>query len=133
MAKVFRYRIRGVPELRRALRVLGSEAIPAGKLALTEEAETVLTASKQEVPVDRGILRSTGHVAPPVVRARAITTQVAYGGPAAPYALRQHEELGYHHPVGKAKYLQDPFEARLPGMPERIGQRMSGILIGGLR
>lgn len=131
--KVFRYRIRGVPELGRALRALGAGAVPAGKAALTEEAEAVMTASKQEVPVDKGILRSTGHVAPPVIRARTITVQAAYGGPAAPYALRQHEELEYRHTVGKARFLQDPFEARLNGMPERIGARMGGILIGGLR
>jgi len=29
-----------------------------------------------------------------------------------PYARRQHEELGYNHPLGgKAKYLETPFNA----------------------
>jgi hypothetical protein len=35
--------------------------------------------------------------------------EMGYGGPATPYALRQHEELDYYHTVGKAKYLEDPF------------------------
>ena len=130
--RVFRYRIHGDATLRRNLRLLNGNAPQAGKLALLEEAEATMTASKGEVPVDKGVLRSTGHVAPPVVRGRAITVQAAYGGPAAPYAARQHNELGYRHTVGKAMFLRDPFEARLPGMPERIGARMGGILIGGL-
>lgn len=131
--KVFRYRIRGDAALRRNLRALGSDAALAAKIALLEEAEATMTASKGEVPVDKGILKSTGHVTAPVVRSRSVTVQAAYGGPAAPYAARQHNELGYRHTVGKAMFLQDPFEARLPGMAQRIGTRMGGILIGGLR
>ena len=131
--KVFRTKVHGTPELRRNLRLLGAAAIPAGKIALTEEAEATVTASKLEVPVRDGILRSTLHVAPPQVRGRTIFVQAAAGGPAAPYAVRQHEDTTLHHKVGKAKYLQDPFEARVPGLADRVAARMGGIILGAVR
>ena len=34
-----------------------------------------------------------------------------------PYAVRQHEELGYRHPKGgKAKYLEDPMNSEATTM-----------------
>lgn len=132
-AKVFRTRIRGDAELRRTLRALGDDAVPACKGALVGEAEGVMTVSKGECPVDKGILRGTGHVAPPVVRARAVFVQAAYGGPSAPYAFDQHERQDYRHTVGKAKYLSDPFNAALAGMPQRIAARLGRDLFGNLR
>ena len=131
-ARVIRTRLRGTRELQRNLRLLGERAVPAAKAALSEEAERVMTASKGEVPVDTGNLRGTGHVAPPVVRARAVFVQAAYGGPAAPYALDQHERLDYRHPVGKAHYLIDPFNAARPGMVDRIAARVGEELLRGL-
>jgi len=132
MAKTFRTTIRGTNEVKRNLLLLGDKAPQVAALVLTEEAETVMSASKQEVPVRDGILRGTGHVEPPVVSGSIITVAAAYGGPAAPYAARQHEHTEYKHTVGKAKYLSDPFNARRDSMPKRAGERMAGILIGSL-
>jgi hypothetical protein len=98
--------------------------------ALRTGAEAILTESIDETPIETGTLRRSGTV---TVGALPDGTQVyeaaesgsdmkdAFPGTegkekavyisfSTPYARRQHEELGYNHPLGgKAKYLEDPF------------------------
>jgi len=98
--------------------------------ALRTGAEAILTEAIDETPIDTGTLRRSGTV---TVGALPDGAQVyesaesgsnmkdAFPGPegkekavyisfSTPYARRQHEELGYNHPLGgKAKYLEDPF------------------------
>lgn len=102
----------------------------AGLKALRTGAEAILTEAIDETPIDTGTLRRSGTV---TVGALPDGAQVyeaaesgsemknAFPGPEGkekavyisfntPYAWRQHEELGYNHPLGgKAKYLEDPF------------------------
>ncbi len=102
----------------------------AGIKALRTGAEAILTEAIDETPIDTGTLRRSGTV---TVGALPDGAQVyeaaesgrdmkdAFPGPEGkekavyisfntPYARRQHEELGYNHPLGgKAKYLEDPF------------------------
>ena len=102
----------------------------AGLKALRTGAEAILTEAIDETPIDTGTLRRSGTV---TVGALPDGEQVyeaaesgsdmknAFPGPEGkekavyisfntPYARRQHEELGYNHPLGgKAKYLEDPF------------------------
>ena len=70
--------------------------------ALYREAEAIMADSKLKVPVGwppedpgSGTLRSTGHVDLPVISGSEIEVTEGYGGPAAHYALRQHEELAW--------------------------------------
>lgn len=53
------------------------------------------------VPRDEGALASTLDVEQP---ASNVVLLVA-GGPAAEYAIVQHERMDYHHDVGEARYL----------------------------
>ncbi|MBA1336729.1 MAG: hypothetical protein HPY66_3164 [Firmicutes bacterium] len=102
----------------------------AGLKALRIGAEAILTEAIDETPVDTGTLRRSGTVTigklpdgtrvyeaakagnemkdafpEPIGKEKAV-----YVSFSTPYARRQHEELGYEHPVGgKAKYLEDPF------------------------
>jgi len=102
----------------------------AGLKALRTGAEAILTEAINETPIETGTLRRSGTV---TVGALPDWEQVyeaaesgsnmkdAFPGPEGkekavyvsfntPYARRQHEELGYNHPLGgKAKYLEDPF------------------------
>jgi hypothetical protein len=102
----------------------------AGIKALRTGAEAILTEAIDETPIDTGTLRRSGTV---TVGALPDGAQVyeaaesgsdmkdAFPGPVGkekavyisfntPYAVAQHEELGYEHPRGgKAKYLEDPF------------------------
>jgi len=105
-------------------------ATEAALKALRTGAELILTEAINETPVETGTLRRSGTV---TVGALPDGTQVYEAAEAGnkmkdafpekigkekavyisfntPYARRQHEELGYNHPLGgKAKYLEDPF------------------------
>lgn len=72
--------------------------------------EHVITEAQIECPVapDGGTLRASAHVQPAEISGTKVSVRAGFGGPAIPYALRQHEELTYRHTVGKAKYLEDP-------------------------
>jgi hypothetical protein len=112
-------RVTGLEEMQRKLTALGEKFPKEIRSALFIEAETIMTDSKTNyVPVDLGMLKSTGHVIPPEHRGGELITVLSYGGPAAPYAEEQHEELGYWHDKGQAKYLEVPLfihAARLIG------------------
>lgn len=95
--------------------VSGPTALAGG---LYQEAETVMTASKQQfVPVDLGALRDSGFVQPPVVTGTQAHVVMGFGGPSVDYAVIQHEDLTLRHTVGGPKYLELPLRARLQGMP----------------
>ena len=102
----------------------------AGLKALRTGAEAILTEAIDETPIDTGTLRRSGTVTVGGLPDGAQVYEAAesgrdmkdaFPGPEGkekavyisfntPYARRQHEELGYNHPLGgKAKYLEDPF------------------------
>ena len=111
----------------------------AGLKALRTGAEAILTEAIDEAPVDTGTLRRSGTVTvgslpknptqiyeeslPPEKGGSGMEHKDAFPDPVGkekavyisfntPYARRQHEELGYNHPLGgKAKYLETPFNA----------------------
>lgn len=72
------------------------------------EAKTMsemLPEAKSQCPVKYGPLRDSGNV----IR-DGNSVLIGFGkGPSQKYAVVQHERMDYHHKVGKAKYLQDPF------------------------
>jgi hypothetical protein len=116
--------VRGLREVKAALRRAGRAGNRGLKKGLYQEGEGIMAESKTEVPVDKGILKSTGHVEPPREERGTVVVKIGYGGAAAPYALRQHEELSYRHTVGKAKYLTDPAERRSHGMAGRLAKHI---------
>lgn len=79
-----------------------------------EEVMTDVQASRAGagVPVDTGTLRATGTVEGP--DSSEVVT-LAFGGPAAPYALVQHERTDYAHDVGESRYLVRGLERWQPG------------------
>lgn len=91
---------------------------------LVMTSERIITASKQSyVPVDLGALRASGFVAPPIQEGSRISVEMGFGGPSAPYAVVQHEDLTLRHTVGQAKYLEIPFRAIVQGMPAVMAMR----------
>lgn len=71
------------------------------------------------VPVDTGALRSTGRVTGPEGVRKAVV-RLSFGGPAAPYAVKQHE-LDYRHTIGEKRYLVRGVE-RYPQTGIRAGR-----------
>lgn len=65
-------------------------------------AELVLGEARERAPKDKGFLRGDSKVTQDDT-----TAVVSFGhGPAKAYAARQHEEVGWHHHDGQAKFLE---------------------------
>lgn len=91
--------------------------------SIYRQAEKIMTKSKRDfVPVDTGALRSTGMVEGPETKGKNIKVTLSYGGPAAPYATDQHEELSYVHTVGGPKYLERPLNEAVPKIAAEIAK-----------
>lgn len=72
----------------------------ATERAMQAGAEHLLEESNRVAPIETGALIRSG-----VARAEGSTAAVGYN---TPYAVRQHEELGYLHDDGReAKYLEN--------------------------
>lgn len=66
-------------------------------------AEHILAQATELVPIEEGTLQRSGTVS---IDAAGQTAAVSYD---TPYAVRQHEELNWHHDAGRqAKYLETP-------------------------
>ncbi len=118
----------GMRELRDIITEAGDQAALLAASALYQEGLKMMAVSQRQVPVRTGVLRSTGHVYPPVQRGRAVEVMLAYGGPAAPYAWMQHENLDISHDEPtKAKYLEDPVMDRRAEFENAVNRRMRYI------
>lgn len=92
-----------------------------------EEGEQTMTESKLETPVETGALRASGHVDGPHDEGSAVWIELAYGGAAAGYALIVHERTDVHHPVGKAKYLEDPAMRMADRLPRSLNAAIGRV------
>ena len=89
------------------------------KKALVEACEEILEESLQQVPVQTGTLAESAYYEITGHYKTGWSATVGYGGaydpinpktgkPASSYMLAVHENLSAHHPIGKAKFLEDP-------------------------
>jgi len=122
-----RVHMKGAREFERRLARLAQAAplVRAAAKALYTEAELVMTEAKKRTPVDTGALRSSGLVEPPLLTGASVEVSFGFGGPAAPYAVVQHERLDYRHTVGQAKFLEQPFNEALPRIRAAMGRVLS--------
>jgi hypothetical protein len=92
------------------------------KRTLVRGCEAIMTRSKEEFcPVDLGTMRGTGVVIPdPDPEVIAATLQ--YGGPAAPYTVKQHEDVTLRHTVGEDHFLEKPFREDGPKLLNTVGE-----------
>lgn len=90
-------------------RELANELVEKSAMkGLKKLAETILTDAKKLCPVDSGTLRQSGEVK---ASNKNKTVEISFN---TPYALKQHEEMGYNHPKGgQAKYLEQPFNEKI--------------------
>lgn len=109
-------------ELLKLQRKLGPRAFGAGLYGAGNE---IMRDSKRRVPVDLGVLRGSGYVTLPQVQTGAVAVELGYGGPAAAYAVKQHEDTTLNHPEGgSAKFLESAvnfWSGFIPRLVARIG------------
>ncbi len=103
MADGLRVEFKGIKELKKAFDQARQRAEASLAVAIFLEAEGVMRASKREVPVDQGILRSSGFVKKPTNRLGKIQVVFGYGGAAKAYALFLHEGTG--PAVGRSSFM----------------------------
>lgn len=136
--------IHGLERLASRLQGMSGKVGHAIGAALTGEAEDIMAASKERVPVDFGTLRASGHVqAPKMGGFSTIEITLGYGGPAAPYALAVHENpragntggvapdgRPYKHwaKVGGYKYLESAADEAAAGIGERVAAEVKRAL-----
>ena len=75
---------------------------------LTAAAEDILGEAVKLVPIEEGTLQDSG-----TTKVDGLTAGIGFGlGAAAPYAVPQHEEMGYSHDAGRTPhYLSKPMMA----------------------
>jgi len=98
----------------------------AREAALYEEAEEIMAEAKALTPVDTGALRASGFVSPP----SGGSVELGFGGPATPYAIIVHEDLSAFHPVGQAKYLEQPLAEHFGQVENKLGRAIGKALEG---
>lgn len=98
--------------------------------AIRVEAEIEATECKRRTPVDTGALRSTIHVEGPTTEVGgSISCTIVAGGPAADYAIHVHENLEAYHPVGQAKFIEEPLRESAPFLLGRIAKRLRDAIL----
>lgn len=125
-------RIVGLARVRANLRKFGAAGNKALKRQLHTEANLIAGASKDRfVPVDEGVLRSSIHAPLPSEKSGVVIQEIVAGGPAAPYAARQHEDMTLRHTVGGPKYLERPvLEALDSGLNNRLADAVGKAVKG---
>ena len=100
------------------------KAKQAAMRALKAEAMVLKGRSQALCPVKSGTLRKSC-----VIEESEDSIVIGYGGEASDYAAIQHENLQFHHTVGQAKYLEQPFDE----MEDEILAAVEAALVGALR
>ena len=122
----------GISGLETALSTVRENALPAAGAALYARGEAIMLESADNwVPVEWGTLRDTGFVDEPIYESGYVTVRLHYGGgPAAAYAVIQHEDTTLNHPgQGQAKYLEGPVLESLQSFPEDFAMEF-GLALG---
>lgn len=135
MGDNFKVRLIGSKKLSAQLKRYGAVAHAAVAAGLFAEGTRIMGDSKKLTPVITGNLRSSGTVFPPTLNARGnLEVELGYGGPAAPYAIRVHENpnAGVGSGVGQWKFLEQPFREHSQGMSGRIMNRVKTATKGQL-
>lgn len=134
----FHVEVEGDLELHRLLMQLGDEGPMAVARALYQESERVMTNAKRLTPVKTGNLRASGHVSLPAFTDDAVEVVLGFGGPAGSgnhggesnaeevgYAVYVHEDMTKHHPVGQAKFLEQPAMEAMIALPNVVEKELT--------
>ncbi len=100
--------LEGADELTALLKQMDPKVRAECRGALKTIVQSLKGASQRLAPIDTGDLRGSAYA---TTRDKSTGLEGEVGYP-LPYAVRQHEEVGYRHPKGgQAKYLEEPFKA----------------------
>lgn len=98
--------------------------------ALYQEALIEQKESMKRTPVDvttkrgGGSLRDSHETSAPYWKGKFLNVDIQVGGPSAPYAIVQHEDMEFFHKVGQAKFLESTINESAPYLLARIAKRI---------
>ena len=119
----------GMEAVTQRLQRLVTAPIPPLREALRTEGNQIIRVANTLVPVDTGLLRSTGHVETPIQEGTMVSVALGYGQGLAPYAARIEFDVTLNHPHGgQAHFLQQPLFAATNGFAQRIAAAMQAAL-----
>lgn len=110
---------------------------------LVTVAEQIMEASRAQVPQDTQALLDSAYVESRSYRRSLLQVTFGYGGPkdtinpktgelASTYAIYVHERMDLTHPVGKAKFLEDPVNDYAQRLPQRLQAEFMSMFAGGV-
>ena len=130
--------VRGLAPLMNAFTAAGRDAPRLAARALYEEAQEAFILSQNMVPVDMGVLKSSGQVHFPVVSGTKAMVMITYGGAASAYAVYVHEippnsggrwgKGAKHASPTRYKYLEYPVKRYSRGMAARMTTRVLDMI-----
>lgn len=91
---------------------------------LVEAAKYLLELSQPLVPVDTGRLKESGKVVEENPSTVYVTYEAFNPENGYEYAPIQHEALDFHHNVGQAKYLEEPFMTNINTLVELVASKI---------
>jgi hypothetical protein len=107
----------------------GEKSTTAMEVGLFTVANEIFNKSQKLVPVDTGALRGSGSLKRLKQRFVGSTMLISYGGPAAPYALKVHEDVNMRHaPPTQAKYLEEPYMEAKNGIKAKVEAAVAAAL-----
>lgn len=100
------------PELLARIRAAAAEGV-------ADATELVFEASQDDVPVDHGDLKRSGHQ-----RADGLHGEIGYRDPVS---IIVHENMRARHRRGRAKFLEDAMNTQRDAARQKIGDRLKPL------
>lgn len=122
--------LEGADDMQRALARLMAGAVSGAASGLYLGASVIMTDAKERAPLDKGDLRGSGYVTLPQTGSGEVAVELGFGGPAASYAVVQHERTDYRHTEGEAKYLEKAIDAKSGEAAGIIGESIDAGMRG---
>lgn len=91
------------------------------------ESCAIMRLAKENTPVDTADLKGSGFVTRPDSDG---VCEIGFGGPAAEYAVKVHEDMMAKHAVGGAKFLERAMQERAPNAAANMTEFARRILEG---
>lgn len=116
--------VRGPQEAMEHIRAM-AEAYPAiAEKALARTLLSILAESAEECPVRHGFLRGSRYMTDPVAMYGHVMSSLGYS---MDYAIFVHENMRAFHPVGKAKFLEDPIMRHVGDIPQTLCEEIDAL------
>lgn len=128
--------VSGIKALKRELNGRFANAARGTLAAVHKPARDVMRASSAQVPRDTEALANSAFLRAPYLIGDEVIVEFGYGSTyvginpktgqsSDEYAWIVHEDLEAKHPIGKAKFLEDPLVAYAPQILSNIGGSLS--------